>query len=180
MAKKHHKNIKHIRAIKSKPNINRTKLVVSISVLILIAAAFGYLIFKDKAAATVNGEKIYEKTVDAVYNSLPSNSKISKTQLLQQIIDTKLLANYIEKQGFGLSDATFQSELKKLLSSENKSMNEFNKELSLWGITADNFKESMEISIFVKGVLENNADAAKTIIEKERASAKVVIYSKYE
>ena len=44
----------------------------------------------------------------------------------------------------------------------------------------DDYKESMEISIFIKGVLENNAEAAANIIEQGRKTADIVIYSEYK
>ena len=171
---------KHIAKFKQVKKSNKKTLILSIVVILLILAVSYCLIFKDKVVATVNGEKISEKRVDAIYNSLPSNSKIPKAQILQQIIDMKLLAHYAEKQGYGLSNATFESELKKLLSKENKPMDEFEKELDLWGIDNDDFKESMEISIFVQGVLENNQEAAANIIENERKTADIAVHSKYE
>ena len=118
--------------------------------------------------------------MDAIYNSLPSDSKISKALILQQIIDMKILVHYAEEQGFGLSDSAFESELKKLLASQNEPIDEFRKNIELWGITMDDYKESMEISIFIKGVLENNAEAAANIIEQGRKTADIVIYSEYK
>ncbi|MEK6887246.1 MAG: SurA N-terminal domain-containing protein [Nanoarchaeota archaeon] len=174
--KKKHSVKKHARISKSV----KKPIILSVLVILIIIAAVGYLFFKNDAAATVNGEKIYEKRIDAIYNSLPAGSKISKEQILQQTIDLKILANYVEEQGFGLSDATFESEFRKFLLENGESSEDFEKNLALWGATKDDFKESMEISIFIKGVLENNNDAARLIIDRERPNASIVIYSKYQ
>ncbi len=180
MTKKHIKYAIH-RKTGKKPalKVSRNMIISSIILVLIILAVSYYFIFKEKAAATVNGEKIYERRVDAIYNSLPTGSKIPKSQILQQIIDMKLLAFYIERQGYGLSDATFESELKKLLSSQNEPIDEFKRNIALWGVTMDDYKESMEISIFVKGVLENKVEAAASIVEKERKTAEIKIFKNY-
>ena len=180
MNKKRPKHAAHRKLSKSKTTSKSSKnTLIFLIVIIMIVAAAYYMLSKDNVAATVNGEKIYEKRVDAIYNSLPSGSKIPKAQLLQQIIDMKILADYIEKQGYGLSDAAFNSELNKLLSAQNEPMDQFKKNIALWGVTLEDYKESMEISIFIRGVLENNAEAVANIIEKEKKTSDVVIYSKY-
>ncbi|MBS3115439.1 SurA N-terminal domain-containing protein [Candidatus Woesearchaeota archaeon] len=182
MEKKHIKRASHKKLNKSRAvsKSNKNKFIfLTVAVLLVLAVSY-YAASRDKVAATVYGEKIYEKRVDAIYNSLPSDSKISKALILQQIIDMKILVHYAEEQGFGLSDSAFESELKKLLASQNEPIDEFRKNIELWGITMDDYKESMEISIFIKGVLENNAEAAANIIEQGRKTADIVIYSEYK
>lgn len=173
--RKRHVKIMHHK----KSKLNKKTVIFWVIIAILICTVSCYILFKEKVAATVNGEKILEKRVEAVYNSLPSYSKIPKSQILQQIIDMKILAHYAEKQGYGLSDASFEDKFRKMRFSENKTASQFETEFELWGINKDDFKESIELSIFVPGVLNNNQEAARNIVENERKTAEIQIFKKY-
>ena len=124
--------------------------LISIVLLILVALAICYFTTKDKVAATVGDDVIYQKTIDAIYNSLPSNSGLTKDQILQRIIDTKVLLDYIETNGFAISDSEFQVELQKELTNSGLTKEQFEASLAASGATLDDFRDSQTIENYVR------------------------------
>ena len=139
----------HKKESKSQFKISKQKILISIIVLVLVISGI-YLATKNKVAATVGDEVIYQKSVDAIFKSLPSSSGLTKGQILQRIIDTKVLTHYIEASGFAITDAEFEAELQNELENSGLTKEEFEDTLALSGATLDDFKDSKTIEYYVR------------------------------
>ena len=156
------KKKKHAPSIKLK--INKKTTICLLIIAVVIAASWYYFSKKDFAAATVNGEVISEKRLDALYNSLPKESRADKKAILTRLVETKLLAQYIKSKGYYLDDTDFQAELNKRLEASNTTINNLVKELDLRGATLEDVRESIMIEMFVNTVIASTIQITDTEI----------------
>ena len=163
MEKKKHKSPLKIRLNKN----------ILISLIIIAIAIFGfsyYLSTMSFVAATVNGEKIYEKRIDTIYNSLDGSNKVDKKTILNRLIETKLFVQYIKSKGYYISDTEFQKELSKRLSVSNTTIANLVKELNLRGATLEDVRENMLVELFVNNVITTEIQITEEEISKYRSS----------
>jgi hypothetical protein len=146
MAKKHIMHHKKVHVTHKKPRKVNVALIVILFIIAIVAA---YVMLQDKAVATVNGEKISAQRVDVLYSSLAPGSTLTKQEIVQRLIDAKLLVQYIEESGYGLSEEEFQRELASRLSQSGVSEEDLKKQLALRGATLDDVKETIVIELFV-------------------------------
>jgi foldase protein PrsA len=141
---------------------NKKSIFIISIILLIVISICAYFYFKSEIVATVNGEKISEKRLDALYNSLPFGTNLTKKATLSQLIDTKVLIDYIQDEGYELSESDFQKQLNLTLKSTNLSMNELLKQLSMRGATIQDVKENMMIQLYVKNVLDKRINVTQS------------------
>ena len=132
------------------------KIILPVVIILLVAFMLYTKIVLADTAAVVNGEKISTKRVDAIYNSLPNDQKLDKSKILDQIITTKLLVGYIERNGYALSEEEFNILLGKQLKTRNTTLAELEADLSLRGATLDDVRDNFLIERFVKNSIAPN------------------------
>lgn len=177
--KKHNKIKKKKRT--SKKYKSNKKIVLGIIVTAIILCCL-YFLFKSKVAAIVDGEKIYDDRIESIYNSLPKETKMTKQQILQQLIDTKVFVNYIEKRGFILSDDEFNKELNLRLKESGLTADDFKKQLATSGASLEDVKDTFIIEAFVKSQVqsENQKQIVYQMIETQRKLSDIKILKIYE
>ena len=155
-----------------KIKINKKVIISLITLVIVITASWYYFSAQNLVAATVNGEIISEKRVEALYNSLPKENRADKKAILTRLIETKLLAQYAKDKGYYLSDTDFQKELDKRLEASNSTISGLVKELDLRGATLEDVRESIMIELFVNNIIAQTIQITDTEISSYRASTK--------
>ncbi len=154
MVKKSKKSHKHLIILRKPQASTRNKILISAIVILLIIGIIAYVSTRAEAAASVNGEKILTKRVDALYDSLPKDSNsLTKAQILQRLIDTKVLVDYAEKKGYGLTEEEFKVQLQKLLTDNKLTEKELETELALRGATLDDVRDNIIVQNFVNGAV---------------------------
>lgn len=152
---------------RSKINV---KLWASVAVIIIIVSYVVYSSLNKDVAATVNGEKITKKRVDALYNSLPKGTNLTKTELLNKLIDTKLLVDYIKKNGYDLSEDVYTTEINNLLKSNSITLDELKKNLDLRGATIQDVRDNILIQNFVLNTISTKISVAPKDIQDYKAT----------
>jgi hypothetical protein len=165
------KHVKHKKIEENAIRISKKSFYIIAALIIIAIIYFIYSSSKGDVAATVNGEKIYSKRIDALYNSLPSGSNMTKSQVLQRLIDTKILVDYAKTKGFDISNDAFKKELDNRLVSSGISKNDFDKELSLLGATLEDVKDTFIIESFVNTAILPAINVTNEVILKYRNSA---------
>ncbi|HME87266.1 MAG TPA: SurA N-terminal domain-containing protein [Candidatus Nanoarchaeia archaeon] len=145
--KKHLKHPTH-RAKKKTFSIP-TNFFYALIILIIVAVGI-YCYSTNGVIAKVEGQKIYAKQVDALYNSLPPGSNLTKAQITQRLVDTKVLAQYARNRGYTLSDDDFDAILADYLASSQQTKKEYLKTLQLSGATEQDVKDSFIIKKFLE------------------------------
>ncbi|MFH1211918.1 MAG: peptidylprolyl isomerase [Candidatus Woesearchaeota archaeon] len=122
--KKHDSNTeiaKVLEAKKAKPKKdNSKKIIIGAAILVVIAAVVLLIIFLPKAnkvLATVNGEKITLEEVNERYGSIPAQYKavVTKQQILDQIIDEKVLVWQAEKLGIPKNKTAIDEKIESII-----------------------------------------------------------------
>lgn len=158
----HHHKVHH------KPKSTKKILFISLAVVLIIISAICYFQYKGTIAASVGGENIYNKRVDALYNSLSNGSTLTKQAILLRLVDTKILVDYINKNGFGMSNEEFEKELKSRLNASGLMLEQLKKELTLAGATLSDVKDTFVIESFVDLQILPKITVNSTDIEKYR------------
>ena len=112
---------------KKKSKKVQKSILFTAALAIVVISVFSYLIInegnilpktdKEEIAAVVNGEEITQEELDLAYSSLPQPyaSLISKEDLLEQLIDKKLLLQEAKETGITVSE----EELAKQMEAKN-------------------------------------------------------------
>lgn len=154
----------------SKKNKLNKKIIISVLIFLILAGIIFYAISMKNVAAVVNGEKIYIKRVDALFNSLPKGTNLTKKQILNQIIDTKVLVNYAEKNTYGLTDEKFSELLNKKLNENKLTLDELKSQLSLMGASMQDVKDTFTIENFVNSAILPNIKLTNEDIKNFRST----------
>lgn len=148
MQKKHSAAKHTVHAVQSKKKSYVPYIIAALVILVIVAVAYNSKTKSDVVAA-INGEKITAKRIDALYNSQPKGSALTKAQILNSIINTKVLVDYIQKKGFDMTDEQVQTALSVQLKAKNISMTSFMNDLTLRGATLEDVKDTFLIEKFM-------------------------------
>jgi foldase protein PrsA len=108
MAKRKHKSKQQLKSV-----------TFTIILTVIVIAIFAYLINQETdldnkgIAATVNGEKITNDELEMEYSKLPEQYKevVTKEDLLNQMIDAKLLLQEAKAEGISVSDEEIEEQI---------------------------------------------------------------------
>jgi hypothetical protein len=156
---------------KKKSRPNHTKTILVIAFIVVVVAAYFFYSTRDVLAAEIDGQKIYAQRVDVIYDTLPKEAKLTKQQILQQLIDTKVLVDYIKKQGYDFTEEEFQNLLNLRLAEGGITMDRLNQELALRGATLEDVKDTMLIEYFVETILVKDIAVTDIDIANYRVAA---------
>lgn len=129
---------------KEKSNIGKIVFFSLVGILVVLGIIMIILSYKDgsvtkdsSAAATINGEDILLSDLENMYNRLPETTRaqVTKTELLDQMINEKVLMQEAEKQGLNVSQSEITDFLDKLLLQSGVSKQEFINRLNIQNIT---------------------------------------------
>ncbi|MBU0756439.1 MAG: peptidylprolyl isomerase [Nanoarchaeota archaeon] len=115
-------------------------------------------------AAVVDGTVITMAELNQKFDSLPPEyqSLIPKEKMLEQIIDEKLMLNEAKKRNIVAAETEIDQTLSDLLSSYQMSEEELKQELSVMGMTYEDFKDRFRTEIIITKLLNatilENAD----------------------
>lgn len=149
---------KKFKRSKRKHKVSRKKIPNRLLLQIILAAIAAvfliYIVPSDVTVATVDGEAITKKRVDALFNSLPEGSDLTRNDIIDRLIDTKILVLYIESQGLEMSDEEFQLILDARLTETGTNLEDLQRDLALRGATLEDVRESFMIEKFVEEVVK--------------------------
>jgi foldase protein PrsA len=162
MAKKQSKKIKAIK--------------FTILLLIIFLAVIGYLIWTggrilpkfEKTVALVNGEKIFQSELDSEYSRLPVQYQLilSKEELLNQLIDRKLLLQEARKAGIKADKSEVDGEINSL-KSQFPSEEEFRKAVASQNFTIEMIRKMVTEQILLNKLLNQSVYAAVNVTAEE-------------
>lgn len=145
---KHRKHTEEAKPAR-KPNVKRIGLAV-IALLAVVAIGIFYFTRGNVAPETegevvilVNGEPITQEELDTQYNRLPDyyKSSITKDDLLQQLIEEKLLLQAARKEGIAVSESEVSGLINALLEQNQLTQEELEFRLSQQNISFDELKD---------------------------------------
>lgn len=149
-----------------------TYVIVIALVLLLGFYSFkGNLFSSKEVVAKVNSEKITINDVNVLYNSLQGQqpSEVSKTEILDNLVKSKVIYLEARKRGYSVSNEEAENEIDKLLLSSGASREQFLQSIELQGMSKDEFTESfmeqLSAQKFIEGDISNNLDVSKKEIE---------------
>ncbi|MBR9690114.1 hypothetical protein GOV08_00330 [Candidatus Woesearchaeota archaeon] len=100
---------------------------------------------KDQVAATVNGEVVTVSKLEEVYSRLPVQTQnvVSKNDLLNQMINEKLLAQDAKSKGIDVTNAEVDEFLNNILLQSGLTKEEFYERMALQNITVEMVEEEI-------------------------------------
>ena len=162
----------------NKKNNKKDSLTHWIFILaVIVIISIGYYKYtkptspESNIAAIVNNEPITNAYLDEQYNNLPEaiQARMTKEDLLERLIDAKLLEQEASKQNIEVTDDEVQSEIE-LIKSQYESEEEFNTALSLEDISlADletNIKNNLVIAKFINSTILSKLEVSKEEIKE--------------
>ena len=147
-----------------------------IAILIIAVAVFAFIKYSEKfsdndnaLAATVNGYKITKGYVETRYALLPDTLKATVTydDFLGQTIDSFLIFQEAEKQGYSLDDKELDERMQKLRDNTGLSEAEFEAQLLEEGITLEDFRQDARRSIIVSDFINSKIASAVEVSGQE-------------
>ena len=122
----------------------------TIALLVVLVAGLGYVVYGDKfsfgsdIAAKVNGEKITVSELNRIYDSLSEQQKslMTKDDVLEQLVQLKVIYQEAKKGGLGVSETEANSKLDLLLASAGITREQFLQNLDQQGISEADFIKS--------------------------------------
>ena len=128
----------------------KTFQYTTIALLVVLIAGLGYFVYGDKLsfgdgiAAKVNGEEITVTELNRIYDSLPEQQKalMTKDDVLEQIVQLKVIYQEAKKEGLDVSEAEANSKLDLLLTSAGITRESFIQNLDQQGISEEDFIKS--------------------------------------
>jgi hypothetical protein len=164
---------RQIKLTKAKKSSYRA--ILAVSILVVMVAAISVLQKQSKKedilVATVAGDSIYASRVDAIFNSLPEKT-YSKVRIVAKLVDTKILVDYLEKNGYNLTEEEFNVMLDKKLQREGITLSELQKELKLRAATLEDVRDSFVIERFADDI-EINSTVENTEVTLYRKLNKI-------
>ncbi|MFH1917199.1 MAG: peptidylprolyl isomerase [Nanoarchaeota archaeon] len=102
-------------------------------------------------AAMVGSEKITMQDLDQAYASIPDiyQGQISKAEILQQLIDEKLLIIDAKRKGITVPDKEVQDEITRLIATSNITDQEFEQALQEQGVTKEEFMTAFKTRLLI-------------------------------
>lgn len=147
-----------------------------------------YAVVIDKIVATVNGESVtlseLERILQPVYKQyeqvyqgeeLENIKRRARRELLQQLIENKLILQKAKKEGISITEAAMEEELADIRDKFG-SMDEFQKALEKEGLTLEQYKKDLTEQITIKAMIE------REVVPKAKVSPREIeeYYSKYK
>ena len=107
-------------------------------------------------AASINGEIITLDELTKVYNRLPSQTRdvVTKEDLLEQMINEKILLMEAKRQAITVSDDEIETFLDNLITQSEVSEEEFNQRLVSQGITQEETKDEIKKQLTITKLYE--------------------------
>lgn len=141
-AKKARKQAKKETVTKSKTKIHKGFLILLgiFLVIAIIAVIFKWdqiFIASDSPVAEINGEKIMMSELDNLYSRLPEQTRllVTKQDLLDQMINEKVLVQEAEKIGITVNQSEIDDFLFKLIQQSGLTREEFDERIAAQNIT---------------------------------------------
>lgn len=152
-------------------------VLVGIFILIAIIGAVYMLTNKapakvdDKLAAKVNGEEITLAELNNIYSRLPPQTQaaVKKQDVLDQMINEKLLMQAAKKQGLSVNQSEVDAFLTNLLTQSGLTKTEFNSRLALQNITEkmvydEIYKQLLITQLYQKEIIDKS-DVSQSAIQ---------------
>ncbi len=145
MAKKHRKiKFKRIKALPID-----SKILAAAIIIIAVVASIFLIYSKDVVVAKVNGEKLYAKRVDAVFNSLPSDSNVKKNTVMWRLVDELILRDYLKNNGYWIDDEEFSEIVSIRLAESGVTLSDLKRELKSRAASLEDIRTTFMIERFV-------------------------------
>jgi len=133
-------------------------LLIVVGGMFLFRTYTGAVVISDSGiAAVVSGEKITVDELNTRYEEVPDyyKSLLSKTELLNQMVEDRLVMNDVSLKGYSASESDVKASIEKFKDEIGMTDEEFNDSLQLQGITYEDFYASMEKRAKVEKFFEN-------------------------
>ena len=144
-------------------------LVVAI-VIVLAYVSFGSNLFTSKdIAAKVNGEKITVTELNNLYDSIPLQQKasVTKKDLLQQIVQLKLIYQEAKKEGFSVSTDEAKSSLDLLIASAGMTREQFLESLNKRNVKEEDFIKNYIEQLTAEKLINKTVLQNINVLDKE-------------
>lgn len=155
----------------------RSLFVPILIIVVLIAAAIAIYLFtktspQGNILVTVNGAPLYEETITAEYNRLPSEyrAQYTKEQILNQTIDKTLLLQEGKKQGFIVSADDISAQINEILAQYGIQENDLKRLLEAQNITLEQYRGYVREELLVNKVLQESVINKITITDNDLVS----------
>lgn len=150
---------------KSNKSIYVIAALLAILIIIMLGLIF-YIKSLTKIAATVNGEKITYSDVESQYSKVPKGYRlfISKDQILDQIIQERLLMQEAKKQGIIVTDNEAKIFVEESLSESGTDMSKLDSALKSQNLTFNDVIEFYKLQLTITKLFN------KTILSKVNVS----------
>ncbi len=162
--------------IKPKEGKKPIRVGVYIAILILIAAIAAGIYFtviftaqRPEAAAVVNGEAITVAELNAQYDRLPEQYRqfLTKDNILDRLIDEKLLLQEAVKQGFIVTDEEVQAAIEDSIEQNMLTEEDFQDLIEEQGLTIDDVKDSYKKQLLITKLLDKEVRKGAEIAEAD-------------
>lgn len=153
------------------------KLFLVCLLISLVTPVFAVVV--DKIVATVNGEPVtlseLERLLQPVYKQYEQvyhgeeleNFKVrARKELLEQLIENKLVLQYAKKEGISISEAAMEEELADV-KDKFGSMEGFQDALKKEGVTLEQYKKDLSNQLIVKGMIERDVVSKSKVSPEE-------------
>ncbi len=168
--KKEHTEVEHKSTGHSNPKKNNTATYVILAIVILIAIIFVYTKYYPSTAgsgttndktviASVNGEDITLDELEKAYVSVPPQSQVSLTKkdLLNQMIEARLLFQVAKKEGYEISDEKAKEQLELAKKASGLTEEQFQQFLTQQKISEEDLitqiKKQVTVQIFLNDTI---------------------------
>ncbi|VVB86877.1 Chaperone SurA [uncultured archaeon] len=126
----------------------------------LTAKPASEFVYKENLELKLNGEQITARDVDKQYERIPPESRgnVTKDQVLEAIVDQKLLLQEADKNKIAATDEEVNKYLGQVRTSSGLDENALNKEISKSGYTIDEYKNNIKEMLTESKLLNQELD----------------------
>lgn len=151
------------------------KKILVFSILLIFVSCFLYAVVIDKIVATVNGEPVTYAELDRILQPVYKRYKgedlktykiHARRELLEQLIENKLILQKAKEDGISISEAVVEEEL---VETKEKfdSPEEFNAGLEREGLDIEQYKKELKEQLTVRAIIEREVMPKAKVSPKE-------------
>jgi hypothetical protein len=120
----------------------------------------GEFVYKENLELKLNGEQITARDVDKQYERIPPESRgnVTKDQVLEALVDQKLLLQEADKKGITAADEEVDKYLGQVRTSRGLDENALNQEISKSGYTLDEYRNNVKDLLTESKLLNQELD----------------------
>jgi parvulin-like peptidyl-prolyl isomerase len=129
----------------------------------------GATVASEKVVAIVNADPVYESELEELYARLPPNvrSFMTKDQVLEQIIDERLLVQEADEQGIKVTDKELDELLQRMLDTNFITIEQLEEQLTAQDLTLEEFMELNKRQLLIVRLINQSVYSNIEVTEDE-------------